>query len=84
MAATNPEQSTIRTLHDMAARREALELVYERIIAQLQGDPFERLIFIQCFAALDASEGHCLAGIYTDEFNRTLIKYQEAMEHDVD
>jgi len=75
-----PERHSIRTLHDMSARREALTLVYERIIAQLQGDPFERLIFIQCFAALDASEGHCLAGIYTDEFNRTLIEYQEADE----
>lgn len=61
-----------------SARREALKEVYGRIIAQLQGDPFERLIFIQCFAALDAGEGHCLAGLYMDEFNKTLIQYQEA------
>ena len=76
------EQRTLQTLHDMSVRREALKKVYERIIAQLQGDPFERLIFIQCFAALDASEGHCLVGIYADEFNRTLTEYQEAMKHD--
>ena len=78
------EQRTIEALHNRSVRREALKKVYGRIIAQLQGDPFERLIFIQCFAALDASEGHCLVGIYADEFNRTLIEYQEAMEHDVD
>lgn len=83
MAATNPEQSTIRTLHDMAARREALVKFYDTAIEYFK-DPFERLLFIQCLAALDASEGHCLAGIYTDEFNRTLIEYQEAIEHDVD
>jgi hypothetical protein len=41
----------------------------------------DRLLFIQCLAALDASEGHGLAGIYAEEFNRTLIQYQEAKEH---
>lgn len=76
--AAKPDSRDIQTLHDMSVRREALKMVYERIIAQLQGDPFERLIFIQCFAALDASEWHGLAGLYTEEFNRTLILYQEA------
>jgi len=74
------EQRTIKTLHDMAVRQEALIKFYERSIGYFEGDPLERLLFIQCFAALDVSEGHGLAGIYTEEFNKTLILYQEAEE----
>jgi len=74
------EQRTIQTMHDMSVRREALVKFYKRSIDDFKGDLLERLLFIQCFAALDASEGHGLAGIYIDEFNRTLIEYQEAEE----
>ena len=62
-----------------SARRDALMMFYERHVDDFT-NAFERLLFIQCFAALDASEGHNLAGIYMDEFNRTLIEYQKVME----
>jgi len=76
----NPEQRTIQTLHDMSVRREALIKFYGRVIDYFKDDLLERLIFIQCLAALDSDEGHSLAWLYTDEFNRTLILYQEAKE----
>jgi len=75
-----PEQRTIKTLHDMSVRKEALIEFYNRVIDYFKGDSLERLLFLQCFAALDSDEGHCLAWLYTDEFNRTLIQYQEAKE----
>ena len=78
------EQRSIETLHGMSVRREALIKFYGRSIDYFKGDLLDRLLFIQCLAALDASEGHGLAWLYTDEFNRTLIQYQEAKKHDVD
>jgi len=74
------EQRTIQTLNDMSVRKEALIKFYERVIDYFKGDLLERLIFIQCFAALDSDEGHCLAWLYTEEFNKTLTLYQEAKE----
>ncbi len=78
------EQRTIKSMYDMSVRKEALIQFYGRVIGYFTGDLLERLIFIQAFAALDASEGHGLGGMYTDDFNETLIQYQEAKEHDVD
>jgi len=77
---TIPEQRTIQTLHDMSVRREALIKFYERVIDYFKDDLLERLLFIQCLAALDSDEGHSLAWLYTDEFNRTLIQYQDNPE----
>lgn len=74
-------QRSIKSMHDMSVRREALIKFYGRSIDYFKGDLLDRLLFIQCLAALDASEGHGLAGIYAEEFNRTLIQYQEAKEH---
>lgn len=74
------EQRSIETLHGRSVRREALIKFYERSIDYFKGDPLDRLLFIQCLAALNASEGHGLAWLYTDEFNRTLIQYQEAVK----
>ena len=84
MRGVKPDSRNIQRLHDMSVRKEALTKFYERVTGYFKGDLLERLIFIQAFAALDASEGHCLEGIYTDDFNKTLIQYQEADEHDVD
>jgi len=77
---TIPERHSIQTLHDMSVRKEALIKFYGRSIDYFKGDPLERLLFLQCFAALDSDEGHCLAWLYTDEFNKTLTLYQEAKE----
>lgn len=77
---TISEQRSIKTLHDMSVRKEALIKFYERVIDYFKDDLLERLLFLQCFAALDSDEGHCLAWLYTDEFNRTLTLYQEAKE----
>ncbi|MEA3338610.1 MAG: hypothetical protein U9R15_01460 [Chloroflexota bacterium] len=74
------EQRSILARHAMSVRREALIEFYKRALDYFEGDLLERLMFLQCFAALDASEGHGLAWLYTDEFNTTLIQYQEAKE----
>jgi len=78
----DPEQRSIKALHDMSVRRETLIKFYGRVIDYFKGDPLERLLFLQCFAALDSDEGHCLAWLYTDEFNKTLTLYQEAKDHE--
>jgi hypothetical protein len=75
------EQRPIRTMHDMSVRKEALTKFYKQVISRFEGDLLERLLFIQCFAALDASEGHCLAWLYTEDFNTALIQYQREKEH---
>jgi len=79
-AETRGEQRSIQTLHDMSVRKEALIKFYGRSIESFKGDLLERLLFLLCFAAVDCYVGHCLGWLYTEEFNRTLILYQEAKE----
>ena len=62
-------------------RKEALQDFYTRSLEKFD-DPKDRMIFIQCVAALDQDEELDLLDIYLDDFNAALIKYREGDERD--
>ena len=75
----------IKTRGEMASwiapqpRREALQAFYTRYLEKF-ADPKDRMIFIQCVAAVDGGEMLDLLDMYLDDFNAALIKYKEGSE----
>jgi len=57
-------------------RREAIQDFYSRSLDKFD-DPKDRMMFIQCVAALDRDEELDLFDMYIDDFNAALIRYRD-------
>lgn len=58
-------------------RRNAVRDLYDRTIGKLD-IPKDKILFIQCVAALDELEGLDMYDMYIEDFNTALIQYREA------
>jgi len=68
------------TLNVSELRRNAVRDFYDRTIGKFDS-PKDRILFIQCVAALDEREELDVYDMYIEDFNTALIQYREAKEN---
>ncbi len=65
----------LKHTQEMEARIKSLKDFYYRMMKSLNTD-LDKILFIQCFDALNQKEGRDLSRLYQEDFNRALLEFK--------